>query len=62
MQIEIAQVILDDRCANKFAPLNSMTIYPKPGQALLYSNLDRWNEMPYKHTFALCIQFHLLPL
>ena len=39
---------LDHRYANKFAPLDSTTIYPKSGQTLLYSTLDRWNEMPYK--------------
>ena len=37
----IAQVALDDRYANKFAPLDSTAIYPKSGQALLYSTLDR---------------------
>jgi hypothetical protein len=25
-----------------------MTIYPKPGQPLLYITFERWNEMPYK--------------
>ena len=36
-----AQVALDDRYANKFAPLDSTTIYPKSGHALLYSTFDR---------------------
>ena len=27
------RVALDDRYANKFAPLDSMTIYPKPGES-----------------------------
>jgi hypothetical protein len=36
-QCSIAQVALDERYANKFAPLDSMTIYPKPGHELLYS-------------------------
>jgi hypothetical protein len=31
---------LDDRYANKFAPLNSMTIYPEPGHVLLYTTFD----------------------
>jgi len=55
-------VTLDDRYANKFAPLDSTAIYPKLGQALLYSTFDWWNEMPYKYTFVLHIPFHLLRL
>jgi hypothetical protein len=42
----IAQVALDDRYANKFTPLDSMTIYPKPGHALLYTTFNWWNKMP----------------
>ena len=30
-------VALDDRYANKFAPLDSTAIYPKPGHQLLYT-------------------------
>ena len=44
---------LDDWYANKFASLDSTAIYPKSGQALLYSTLDRWNEMPYKSYLCL---------
>jgi hypothetical protein len=32
-------VALDDRYANKFAPLDSTTIYPKLGHALLYTTV-----------------------
>ena len=35
------QVALDDRYANKFAPLDSTVIYPKSGHALLYTTFDR---------------------
>ena len=45
---------LDDQYANKFAPLDSTAIYPKPGQAFLYSTLDWWNET-LGYTFALRI-------
>ena len=41
MQSEITRVALDERYENKFAPLDSMAIYPKPGQALLYTTYDR---------------------
>jgi hypothetical protein len=55
-------VALDDRYANKFSPLDSTTIYPKPGYALLYTAFGRWNEMPYRLYICLAhsIQFHLL--
>jgi len=53
-------VVLDDRYANKFAPLDSTTVYPKSGHALLYTTYDRWNEMPYKSYICLRIPFHLL--
>jgi len=46
-------VALDDRYANKFAPLDSTAIYPKSGHALLYTTFDRWNEMPYKSYLCL---------
>ena len=44
---------LDDRYANKFAPLDSTAIYPKSGHALIYTTFDRWNEMPYKSYLCL---------
>ena len=44
---------LDNHLVHKKATLDSMAIYPKPGQTLLYLTHDRWNEMPYKYTFAL---------
>jgi len=37
MQSKITQVALDDQYANKFAPLDSMAIYPKFGHKLLYT-------------------------
>jgi hypothetical protein len=36
---------LDDRYANKFAPLNSTAIYPKPGHQLLYTPMTGEMEM-----------------
>ena len=45
-KVRSLQVALDDRYANKFAPLDRTAIYPKSGQAILYSALDQWNEMP----------------
>ena len=51
---------LDDRYANKFAPLDSMAIYPKPGHALLYTPKTGEMKCPTSYTFALCIPFHLL--
>jgi hypothetical protein len=53
-------VALDNHCNLKIFPLYSTVIYPKSGLFLLYSTIDRWNEMPYKYTFALRISFHLL--
>ena len=41
------------RYAKKFAPLDSTAIYPKSGNALLYTTLDRWNEMPYNSYLCL---------
>jgi hypothetical protein len=46
MQSHITQVALDDRYANKFAPLNSMVIYPKLGHQLLYTPMIGEMEMP----------------
>jgi hypothetical protein len=37
---------LDDRYANKFAPLNSMAIYPKLSHQLLYTPITGEMEMP----------------
>jgi len=54
-------VALDDRHANKFAPVNSKAIYPKHGHKLLYTPMT--SEMKYPisyYTFALCILFYLL--
>jgi hypothetical protein len=50
-------VALDDRYANKFAPLDSMTIYPKPGHKLLYTPMTGEIKCPIGYTFALCIPF-----
>ena len=60
MQSQIAQVALDDRYANKFVPLNSMVIYPKPGHKLLYTPMTGEMKCPIGYTFALRIPFHLL--
>jgi hypothetical protein len=53
-------VALDDQYANKFAPLNSTTIYPKLGHQLLYTPMTGEIKIPYGYTFALRIPFHLL--
>jgi hypothetical protein len=37
---------LDNRYANKFAPLDSTAIYPKPGHQLLYTHMTGEMEMP----------------
>ena len=37
---------LDDRYANKFVPLNSTTIYPKPGYQLLYTPMTGEMKCP----------------
>jgi hypothetical protein len=60
MQSQIAQVTLDDRYTNKFAPLDSTTIYPKSGHQLLYTPMTGEMKMPYGYTFALRIPFQLL--
>jgi len=52
-------VAQDNHLVHKKAPLDSMAIYSKPGQALLYTTLDQWNEMSYKYTFTLQIPFYL---
>ena len=51
---------LDDRYANKFAPLDSTAIYPKPGHKLLYTPMTGEMKCPIGYTFALCILIHLL--
>jgi hypothetical protein len=53
-------VALDDRYANKFAPLDSTTIYPKSGHQLLYTPMTGEMKMPYGYTFALRIPFQLI--
>jgi hypothetical protein len=53
-------VALDDRYANKFAPLDSTAIYPKPDHQLLYTPMTGGMEMPYGYTFALRIPSHLI--
>ena len=60
-KVRSLQVALDKRYANKFAPLDSTAIYPKPGHILLlYTPMTDEMEMPYGYTFALCIPLHLL--
>jgi hypothetical protein len=53
-------VALDDRYANKFAPLDSMAIYHKPGHQLLYTPMIGEMKIHYGYTFALRIPFQLL--
>ena len=60
MQIEITRVALDDRYANKFAPLDITAIYPKPDHKLLYTPMTGEIKYPTGYTFALRIPFHLL--
>ena len=57
MQSYIAQVALDDRYANKFAPLNSTAIYPKSGHQLHYTPMT--DEMKYPRLY-LCLA-HSIP-
>ena len=47
---------LDDRYANKFAPLDSMSIYPKPDHKLLYTLMT--GEMKYPTNIPLPYVFH----
>ena len=57
MQSEITRVALDERYENKFAPLDSTIIYPKP--VINFSThlwLAKSNALGY--TFALRIPFH----
>jgi hypothetical protein len=48
-------VALDDRYANKFAPLDSMAIYSKPGHKLLYTPMIGEIKYPIGYIFALRI-------
>jgi hypothetical protein len=49
-------VALDDRYANKFAPLDSTAIYPKPGHKLLYTPMT--DEMKYPTNIPLPYALH----
>jgi hypothetical protein len=49
-------VALDDRYANKFAPLDNMAIYPKPGHQLLYTSMT--DEMKFPTNIPLPCAFH----
>jgi hypothetical protein len=60
MQSYITQVALDDRYANKFATLDSMVIYPKPGHKLFYTPITGEIKCPIGYIFVLRIPFHLL--
>jgi hypothetical protein len=51
-----AQVALDDRYANKFAPLDSTAIYPKPGHKLFYTPMT--GEMKFLFDIPLPCAFH----
>jgi hypothetical protein len=53
-------VTLDDRYANKFAPLNSTAICPKPSHKLSYTPMTGEMKCPIGYTFTLRIPFHLL--
>jgi len=58
-ELDLSPSGTSNHSVHKKAPLDSMIIYPKPSQTLLYSILDRWNKMPYKYTFTLHIPFYL---
>ena len=51
---------LNDRYINKFAPLDSTTIYPKPDHELLYTPMTGEMKYPIGYNFASRIPFHLL--
>jgi hypothetical protein len=51
-------VALDDRYANKFAPLDSTAIYPKPGHKLLYTSMT--SEMKCPTNILLPCAFHFI--
>jgi hypothetical protein len=56
MQSQITRVALDDRYANKFAHLDSTTIYPKPSHQLLYTPMT--GEMKCPMVIPLPCAFH----
>jgi hypothetical protein len=51
-------VVLDDRYANKFAPLDSTAIYPKPDHKLLYTPMT--GEMKCPTNIPLPCVFHFI--
>ena len=51
---------LDNRYANKFAPLDSTSIYPKSGHKLLYTPMTGEMKCSIGYTFVLRIPFYLL--
>jgi hypothetical protein len=51
---------MTDMQTSLIAPLDSTTIYPKPGHQLLYTPMTGEMEMTYGYTFALRIPFQLL--
>jgi hypothetical protein len=51
MQSYITRVALDDRYANKFAPLDSKFIYPKFGHQLLYTHMTSEMKCPRLYLF-----------
>jgi hypothetical protein len=55
-KLDHSRVALDDRYANKFAPLDSTTIYPKPGYKLLYTPMT--GEMKCPINMPLLCAFH----
>ena len=56
MQSYIAQVAQDDQYVNKFAPLDSAAIYPKPGHQLLYTPMT--GEIKYSKLY-LCLAYFI---
>jgi hypothetical protein len=51
-------VALDDRYANKFAPLDNTAIYPKPDHKILYTPMT--GEMKYPINIPLPCAFHFI--
>ena len=49
-------MVLDDQYANKFSPLDSTIIYPKPGHQLLYTPMT--GEMKYPRLY-LCLAYSI---
>jgi hypothetical protein len=56
MQSQITRVVLDDRNENKFAPLDSTAIYPKPDHKLLYTPMT--GELKFPTNIPLPCAFH----